>query len=493
MLPERASGAAGVAVAPASAQLGLAVSDPLHEDAPAGSVAPWERAAQGRDGAAAEVDLIAVGAGAKAAAVAAKVHALNTVDAGPLTLAVFEANEPAASWMGRNGMTSGEEPLAITPVKDVGFPYQCGLALGEVGAAVDEALAPFSWQRYMIGGGGYARWVDAGSPPITHREYGRYLAWVLRRATAGVSLVSGLVTEISLAAAEEEWWVVEVAEAAGLRRYRCRALLLTGPGVHCTLSQDAATESRTFHCDSHRSEFDCIPLDRPSEIAIVGGGESALSSAMYLRASRPLARLTIYTPTLPMSRGESFLENRVFSNPDNVQWSSLDLATRRDFFKHCDRGVFDPASLTQVACDEGCRFVTGRVVHVASEGGEGGVRVDYERSGRVRSERYDYLMNCTGFDLLGQLHGLFPPPVQEEIERRVGPLWSRPPEKEEVPFGRFLELEGLRPRLHIPGLAALSQGPGFANLGCLGLLADRVLAPLVIGEAAREPLNAAIP
>ena len=35
------------------------------------------------------------------------------------------------------------------------------------------------------------------------------------------------------------------------------------------------------------------------------------------------------------------------------------------------------------------------------------------------------------------------------------------------------------PRLHIPGLGGLSQGPGFANLGSLGLLANRVLQPLM--------------
>jgi len=29
----------------------------------------------------------------------------------------------------------------------------------------------------------------------------------------------------------------------------------------------------------------------------------------------------------------------------------------------------------------------------------------------------------------------------------------------------------MSPRLHIPGLGGLSQGPGFANLGSLGLLA----------------------
>ncbi len=54
----------------------------------------------------------------------------------------------------------------------------------------------------------------------------------------------------------------------------------------------------------------------------------------------------------------------------------------------------------------------------------------------------------------------------------------------------------MRPRLYIPGLAALSQGPGFANLGCLGLLANRVLAPLVLGEqrpAERQAVAAAGP
>ena len=40
----------------------------------------------------------------------------------------------------------------------------------------------------------------------------------------------------------------------------------------------------------------------------------------------------------------------------------------------------------------------------------------------------------------------------------------------------------MRPWLHIPGLAGLSQGPGFANLGALGLLSNRVLQPLLIAN-----------
>ena len=61
--------------------------------------------------------------------------------------------------------------------------------------------------------------------------------------------------------------------------------------------------------------------DGSSDIAIVGGGESALSCIEFVRARRPDARLTVYTANLPMSRVESFLENRVFSRPDEVDWA----------------------------------------------------------------------------------------------------------------------------------------------------------------------------
>ena len=86
----------------------------------------------------------------------------------------------------------------------------------------------------------------------------------------------------------------------------------------------------------------------------------------------PQARLTIYTPTLPLSRGESFLENRVFADPDNVGWEHIDVETRRDFVKHCDRGVFDQTVLERIADDDHLSFVTGRAIHVSlSDDGEG--------------------------------------------------------------------------------------------------------------------------
>jgi mycobactin lysine-N-oxygenase len=426
-------------------------------------------------------DILIVGAGAKAAALAAKVHTINTLGLAEISMTVIEKTEPAASWLGRNGMTSGEEPLAIPPIKDIGFPYQSSRQFGQLGDEIDAALLPLTWQRFAMERHEYAAWVNSGSPSVMHRDFGEYLGWVLDRATEGVSIYDGRVTEVSLADGRDRWQV-EVAERGrpeDPERHCGRNLVLTGPGVHRHFPHDPEVESRVFHCDSRREEFIRVPENEAVEIAIIGGGESALSALVFLRELRPAARITVYTPTLPLSRGESFLENRVFANPDNVEWEHLDVETRRDFVKHCDRGVFDASVLARIADDDHLSFVCGRAVHVSlSDNGDGAV-LEFESPSRgLCSQPYDFVINCTGFDLLRQLRGLFPDAVRDEVEEQCGPLWDGPP-KAEVPIGRGLELEGVRPRLHIPGLGGLRQGPGFANLGSLGLLANRVLQPLL--------------
>ncbi len=428
-----------------------------------------------------DYDLIVVGAGAKAAGIATKIHIANSLGLAQISLLVIEGTEVAASWKGRNGMTSGEEPLAVTPIKDIGFPYQSHIEFGEAGEAIDAALAQFTWQQHMISTRRYARWVDAGSPQVRHRDYGEYLSWVLARASEGVEHLAARVTQVTL---DEDGgrWVVEADGEGGTSRHAGGALVLTGPGIHRAFPHEPAVADRVFHCDSRREEFARIPADRQCDVAIVGGGESALSATMFLRGMRPNCRYTIYTPMLPMSRGESFLENRVFSNPDTVEWESLDQQTRRDFVKHSDRGVFDPPSLAAIAYDERCRFVTGRVTDVGAAAAGDGVRLEFEAPEGRGNREHDFVANCTGFDLLAQLRTLFPAAVREEIERNCGPLWERPAGSE-VPIGRNLELVGMRPRLHIPGLAGLSQGPGFANLGALGLLSNRVLQPLMIANS----------
>src|SRR4029077_3635722 len=99
-----------------------------------------------------------------------------------LPVTIVEKPEPAASWLGLNGMTSGEEPLAVPPIKDVGFPYRSSRQSHGVGDELDAALLPLSWERHSIERGEYAPWVNSGAPPILHRDYGIYRGWALARA-----------------------------------------------------------------------------------------------------------------------------------------------------------------------------------------------------------------------------------------------------------------------------------------------------------------------
>ena len=109
-----------------------------------------------------------VGAGAKAAAIAAKTHVLNELGYGPLRVVVLEQHEPAASWTGRNGFTTGGERLGTRPEKDVGFPYDSVRELGPAGAEIDAMMLRFSWQAHLVQLGEYRRWVDAGAPCREH-------------------------------------------------------------------------------------------------------------------------------------------------------------------------------------------------------------------------------------------------------------------------------------------------------------------------------------
>ncbi len=430
-------------------------------------------------------DLLVVGAGAKATAVAAKVHALNRLglagDRGPISMLIVEAVRPAASWSGISGMTSGDEELAITPHKDIGFPYESHRMFGDDGARIDAVLTEFSWQRHLIDVGGYARWLNADSPPITHRDYGRYLEWALARATDGVEIRPGTVDRVRLESdgGDAERWCLDVTSPDGTtERHRGHALMLTGPGRARTLAHDPEIADRIVGCDAARRDFDRLPPDVPTDVAIVGGGESAIATMVYLRRAHPAARVTVHTPDPPLSRGESFLENRVFSDPDSIGWDRRDEDYRRRFIHHTDRGVFGPAALAKLAHDPQCSFVAGRVSAIRAGSG-GRLRIEHEHPTDDGAREYDLVANCTGFDLWSAVRRLIDEATHTTIATRVGVDAWHPTREADLRFGRDLEVAGLSPPLHIPGLSAHCQGPGFANLGCLGLLANRVVQRFV--------------
>jgi mycobactin lysine-N-oxygenase len=85
---------------------------------------------------------------------------------------------------------------------------------------------------------------------------------------------------------------------------------------------------------------------------------------------------------------------------------------------------------------------------------------------------------ATGADQLSFFHGLIDRQTEARLVERLGcSMISQ--EVIEPLVGRDLAVDGLAPKLHLPMLSGLRQGPGFANLSCLGRLSDRILGAYV--------------
>ena len=372
-------------------------------------------------------------------------------------LTIVEKTEPAASWLGpqRDDLGRGAAGGDADQGRRLPLP-QLRRQFGEHGEAVDAALMALLLAALRDRQRGATR---AGSTPARPRS---------ATATTASYLDLGAVAgdrggdararprrrrSRSTRTASAGWSRSRSAEAA-LAPQRRGALLLTGPGIHRAFPHEPGVAAAG------------LPLRQQAQrVRPPARGPRAATSRRRRRRERAQLRdvparlpaagaVHVYTPMLPLSRGESFLENRVFSDPDEVDWAALDLQTRRDFVKHSDRGVFDPPSLAAIADDDRCRFVTGRVTDVdAARGGEG-VRLEHESPEGLRRREHDYVVNCTGFDLLAQLRDALPgAECGPEIERAGGAALGHARPGTEVPIGRALELRR-------DGAAPAHPGPG---------------------------------
>jgi len=434
-------------------------------------------------------DVVVLGAGPKAAAVASKVHVLNELGYGPLRIAVVEQREVAAFWTGRHGFTSGAELLGTRPEKDVGFPYQSATHWGPRGREIDRLMLQFSWQSHLVELGEYRHWVDAGAPCPVHRELARYVSWVLSRATQGVEVRLARVAAIAL---HPDGWLLSCETPDGGREHVIaeQGLVLTGPGAPRPLACAPEVAHRVISPAATTAETRALRVPPNGRICIVGSGESAVSLALSL--TRELGdglKLTFVAPSLPCSRAESFLENSVYSDPQTVGWRQLAEADRQDFIHRTDRGVMSPDAVAQLSRLRNLTFVVGRVREVKR--GEGDrARVVIDRPAEVAhlegEERLDFdlVANGMGSCPLPALIGLLGE-TATIIEERLGFALS-----DEASVKRALDatlaLAGLTPRIHLPALAGLVHGPGFANLSCLGRLSDHVLSAYLLAPLAGE-------
>jgi mycobactin lysine-N-oxygenase len=437
--------------------------------------------------------LAVLGAGPKGLAIAAKRAALARSGGEVPDLVLVDREGVAANWSGAAGYTDGRQRLSTAPEKDVGFPY--APTWGAASERVSQELGRWSWQSYLVHQEGFADWVDRGRPLPTHRQWSQYLRWVAAQVPAEPILAE--VDGIDLAGGR--WRLAARTPTGGRLDLDCDGLVLTGPGPPVRMPGQPSDHPRVLDGRNFWTSQDELARDGPVEVCVIGNGETAGSITAALLAMLP-ERSTIELVSdhgVLYSRGESFAENRLYSDPVAAGWQRLAERHRREFLKRTDRGVFS-LQVEQVLNQAGAvHTVAGRVTHLQPVGAKVIVEVDYEQE-RERIA-FDWVVVAVGFDPMWFWHLLGERARAALASAANGGPTARPPSRTalERAVGHDLAVTGLHPKLHLPVLAGVAQGPGFPNLSCLGLLADRVLGAYVrparatdapaAGEAAGRP------
>ncbi len=416
--------------------------------------------------------LAVLGAGAKAVAVAAKAAALRAMGVDTPEVIAVERTGVAANWQAIGGWTDGAQRLGTSPEKDVGFPYRSSL-VPRRNAELDERMTRYSWPTYLIATGQFAYWIDRGRPAPTHRRWGQYLRWVAERIDMPV--VEGEVDRVAVAGRR---WALHTPG----NTIEADALMITGPGqAERTLLPGNPRMLSIAQFWDRAAQHDRITAER---IAMIGGGETAAAMLNELRG-HPISTITVISPQVTLfTRGESFFENSLFSDP--THWPALTLAERRDAIARTDRGVFSSSVQEMLMADDRIRHLRGRVAHAV--GRDGQIRLTLSTNGGNENfetvHGFDLVIDGSGLDALW-FTSLFNQDALDLLELGLGAPLSG--ERLQEAIGYDLAVDGVAPKLFLPNLAGLNQGPGFPNLSCLGLLSDRVLgAQLPATDLARR-------
>lgn len=415
------------------------------------------------------VDLICIGAGAKSAAVVAKVHAVNQVLGLNLSVIVIEQSHIAANWYGNRGLTSGIETLGTRPEKDVVFPYNTPNWIDSYAQeSLGSELRKFSWQSYLQDQHLYVTWVDRGCPFPTHRRFAKYLSWVYERSTNGIRYLTDTVKEVSTSG--KKW---QVTVESGAEPLLSRSIMFTGPGTHRKIPG-----SKILDATASKAELIQAIPSSDSHIVIIGGGESASSMALILlNHISPDGQITLLAPRRPIARSQTYLDNAYYSQPNDTNWTQLSWGERQRFIRATDRGVISQKALDILSNDDRVNFMLGSIkkVHYNSD-----LKVFTLLKMESEYMNADLAINCTGFDPFSSIMMLLSDEARQKIERSLESDLTE--ENFMQSIGYNLSPKNLESPLFVPTLSALAQGPGFANLSCLGELSNRVVHRLAMSR-----------
>lgn len=420
--------------------------------------------------------LAVIGAGPKGIAVAAKAAELRAMGVDAPEVVVVDRAGVAANWQAVGGWTDGQHRLGTSPEKDVGFPYRSSL-VPRRNAELDERMMRHSWQSYLVDIGQFAEWIDRGRPAPTHRRWSQYLNWVA--GNIGMELITGEVTGIGLAE-DQNTWTLQTHEDT----VHADAVMITGPGQAEKSILPGNPRVLSIAQFWHRAAAN--ELISAERVAVIGGGETAATMLNELFRHR-VSTITVISPQVTLfTRGEGFFENTLYSDP--THWAGLTLDERRDAMNRTDRGVFSARVQEALLADDRIRHLRGRVAHAVARDERIRLTLQTHR-GSERLETvhgFDLVIDGSGADALWFVP-LLAQDALDMLELGLGrPLTG---ESLQESIGYDLAVGGVTPKLFLPGLAGLNQGPGFPNLSCLGLLSDRVLGaelPATIDRSIRR-------
>jgi mycobactin lysine-N-oxygenase len=461
--------------------------------------------------------LLVIGAGPKGIALGAKRFFLKNSTIPKCK--IIERTEVGAYWLGPL-YTDGKQRLVTPPEHDVGFPYKSADFFGDEPEIV-KSIQTVSWSAYLaITGKSVERLHDHNRP--THKEFVEYLRWVKVQTALDITIAD--VQEISSVADE---WSLKLSTGSEITG---SGLVITGHGGPKRLGGKGYSNPRIADGRNFWDRLGNIGrwIQDDSVIGVVGSGETAGTIALAIlreiekkqpRKKKVQLWLIGKQPSYYL-RSDVSKDVKHFSDP--LEYLTLTHPERLGIIQRADRGVVSGSVKRQLEESECVRYVTAGVEWATKQVPRSGpieLKLNYAFRNEVfddSRQRFDFLVFAWGFDDLwflqrmeeksrnSFLDKIYSRQTEQSLTelgaaiKKVLALKDTPPRTQllsrlsenyhkgdinswlsrrlQYEIGANLSIKEFSPRLFLPRLAGLEQGPGFPNLNCLGLLSDRIWA-----------------
>jgi mycobactin lysine-N-oxygenase len=415
--------------------------------------------------------LVVVGAGPRALALHVRARCCAELGLPSLKVVLLESHSVGAHWSGHSGFTDGLRALVTLPEHDLGFPYRSN------NLPLDRAISRYSWHSFLVANRLLANWVDSGRAAPSHGLFAKYLNWAAGDSAARVChavVEEGGISKVGNA------WRVSYRDPATRQRKRIHAqgLVITGPGTPRKLigmqpDHPTITDGNSFWLPP------CISQFRRFEeglVAVIGSGDTAASVICALLDILPRhSEVGIHHYTKgAVTKTEGIAARQRISDP--AGWSDLPPEERNRILGHTQRGVTSRDLQDRIERDPNVSRLSGMVRDAVVEGNR--VRlIIRDRDGQTHtSPPYRRTIVATGFRRW-TFERLFADISQFPWVEQRGDDWENEKERQladRMDTDLSFKPAGV-PKLYVPALAGAQCGPGFENLGCLGLMSQRIL------------------